>query len=121
MVSPRCLLGFFTLAAIVIVTAETRAEDISGWTRMGKAIVDLTPFKFSLLNLEGDSGLQLAVVSRGIKLGAAQRFSVGVGYDDMVASRQHGEVPQASPITEQLFLFQTSCDKRFQLTLQFRW
>jgi hypothetical protein len=75
----------------------------------------------SLLNLKADSGLQLAVVSGSIKFGSAERFSVGVGYDDMVASPQYEAVRRGLPITEQLFLLQTSCDKRFQLTLQFRW
>jgi hypothetical protein len=119
MVFSRCIL--VTVAAILIGATETRADDAIGWTLVGKRFVDSARLSLAILNLNGDSGLQVAVVSGSIKLGSAQRFSLGLGYDDMVASYQYGGVRQGLPITEQLFLLQTSCDKRFQLTLQFRW
>jgi hypothetical protein len=120
MVSSRSVLGLVTLTAIIILAAETRAEEATGWI-FGKKGVDSIPLGLSILNLKGDSGFQLAVVSGSLKLGVAQRFSVGVGYDDMVASSQDGGVRRGVPVTEQLFLLHTSCDKRFQLMLQFRW
>ena len=119
MVSSRCLLGLVTLTAVLIIAAETRAEEASG-SVLGKT-VDFTPWRLSIFSLNGDSGFQLAIISGAIKSGAAQRFSVGLGYDDMVASSQPTTARQGFLITEQLFLLQTSCDKRFQLTLQFRW
>jgi hypothetical protein len=114
--SSRCVLGLLTLAVIVIVAAETRAEEAMGWV-FGRKMMDLTPLGLSLLNAKGDSGFQLAL----IQWGATQRFSVGLGYDDMVTSAQRGGEQQHVPITEQLFLLQTPCDKRFQFTVRFRW
>jgi hypothetical protein len=117
----RCLLALVTLAVIEIVAPGTRAEEAREWTLPGKIIVDLKPLSLSIFNMKGDNGFQLAIVSGRLKPGAAQRFSVGLGYDDMVTSSQHDGVRQGVPIPEQLFLLQTSCDKRFQITLQFRW
>ena len=116
--SSRCLLGLVTLTVIVITAAATRAENPMGWVLGGK-VGD--PLGLSILNLSGDSGFQLAVLSSRLNLGTTHRFSVGIGYDDMVGTASQGEARQKIPITEQLFLLQTSCDKRVQLTLQFRW
>jgi hypothetical protein len=121
MVFSRSLLGLVTLTVIAIIAAETPAEDTMGWTLLGKTLVDLKPLSLSILNLKGDSGFQLALASGSLKFGATQHFSISLGYDDMVASPQHGGMRQGVPITEQLFLLQTSCDKRFQVLLQFRW
>ena len=118
--SSRCLLGLFTLTVIVIIAAETRAEEAMAWV-FGRKTVEITPLSLSILNLKGDSGFQLAVFSSSMKWGSAQRFSLGVGYDDIVASHLDGGVRHDVPITERLFLLQTPCDKRFQLTVQFRW
>jgi len=118
--SSRCLLGLVTLTVMVSISAQTRGEEAVGWA-LGRKTDDLTALGLSILNLKSDSGLQLAVFASSIKWGAAQRFSVGVGYDDMVTAHDDGSVRQDMPITERLFLLQTPCDKRFQLTVQFRW
>ena len=117
MASCRCLLGLITLTVIVITAAATRAENAMDGVLGGK-LAD--PLGLSILNFKGDSGLQLAVVSGTMKWGAAQGFSIGVGYEDMMTSVQHAGGRPDVPITERLFLLQTPCDKRFQFTVQFR-
>lgn len=77
----------------------------------------------SMLDYKADTGLQVTAVSSGLLRIWGQRFSIGIGYDDMVSTLRNpfdgNTIPP--PISERLFLLHTLCDKRFQFTLQITW
>jgi hypothetical protein len=100
------LLSVVILGLILTLGTVTRADD-AVWTRIVER-----PFLDSKILSVGLMGHR-----------SAKRLSLGIGYDDMVAPFQNflDGTPRPVHITEQFFLFQTSCDKRFQFTVQLRW
>jgi hypothetical protein len=116
-------LSVVILGLILTLGTGTWADD-AVWTGIvERPFFDATILSVSVLSLKGENGLQLAIVSGLMGHRSAKRLSLGIGYDDMVTPFQNflDGTPRPVHVTEQVFLFQTSCDKRFQLTLQLRW
>lgn len=93
------------------------------WSAPLSEVLTSSGLHISVLDYKADSGLQVTAVSSGLLRAWGQRFSIGIGYDDMVSTLQNpldgSTLPP--PISERLFLLRTPCDKRFQFTLQITW
>ena len=93
------------------------------WSVPLSEYLTFSELQISLLDYKADTGLQVTAVSSGLLRTWGQRFSFGIGYDDMI-STFHNPLDGSAippPISERWFLLHTPCDKRFQFTLQITW
>jgi len=116
----RCRLSSIIAGGLFFIAIDVGAEDALWSRNLDTPFLDSPAFSVAVLDRKGESGLQLAIVSGSVGPGLNKRFSFGFGYDEMVQPWSYGSRGSGG-ITEQLFLLQTPCDKRFQITLQLRW
>ena len=110
------------IALSLIANSPSWATDAL-WSSPLSEFLTSSGLHISVLDYKAATGLQVTAVSSGVLKIWGQRFSIGVGYDDMVStfrSALDGTVIPP-PISERLFLLHTPCDKRFQFTLQITW
>ena len=119
-------LGWDLAVAALSLTLSTTSSSWAGddwWSASLSEFLTSSELHISVLDYKADKGLQVTAVSGGLLRTWGQRFSIGIGYDDMVATFHNpldgSTIPP--PISERLFLLHTPCDKRFQFTLQITW
>jgi hypothetical protein len=93
------------------------------WSSPLSELLTSSELHISVLDYGADTGSQVTAISSGLLKTWGQRFSVGIGYEDMVSTFRNAldgtTIPP--PISERLFLSHTPCDKRFQFTLKITW
>jgi hypothetical protein len=112
-----------TLALAVTLSTVSPLWAGDDWPSTVSEFFISSELHISMLNYKADTGLQVTTVSSRLLRIWGHRFSIGIGYDDMV-STFHNPLDgntTAPPISERLFLLHTLCDKRFQFTLQITW
>jgi hypothetical protein len=120
-------LGWDFAAAVVLsltlgtISPSSASDD--WWSATLSEFLTSSEVHISVLDYKADNGLQVTAVSGGWLRTWGQRFSIGIGFDDMV-STFHNPLDGSTippPISERLFLLHTPCDKRFQFTLKITW
>ena len=112
-----------TLALAVTLSAVPPLWAGDDWSSAVSEFFVSSELHISMLDYKADTGLQVTAVSSGSLRIWGQRFSIGIGYDDMVSTFHNpfdGNIIPP-PISERFFLLHTFCDKRFQFTLQITW
>src|SRR5688500_4867441 len=107
-----------TLALAVTLSAVSPLWAGDVWSSAVSEFFGSSELHISMLDYKADTGLQVTAVSSGSLRIWGQRFSIGIGYDDMVSTFHNpfdGNIIPP-PISERLFLLHTFCDKRFQFT-----
>jgi hypothetical protein len=119
-------IGWYLAVAVGLLSLSTIsplwASD-DWWSAPMSEFLTSSKLHISVLDYKADTGLQVTAVSSGFLRIWGQRFTIGIGYDDMV-STFHNPLDGSTippPISERLFLFHTFCDKRFQFTMQIIW